>query len=341
MICPRLDHFARLNQNGTIGKCGHMTNGKEFNSFEEMQNSTWLDSLKNTMLKGEWPAECVRCQMTEHATNTSLRLDMIERDIILKSIKKDYLIIGGVLDNICNSACQTCHSGLSTKIGSLHSKDYKKINNYQKFFDFPQDRICELDINGGEPTASPNYKELLKNLPGSVKIVRLNTNGSKIIPEIEEMLRKDVRLIVTMSFDGVGLVHDYVRWPITWTTFTHNTEQYIKLKEKYHNMRLNLWTTLSCLNVFDMKNMLNYAREKNIEHSYGFCVTPNVLDIRNNNRFTRAAKELHSNGKDTVLDNIINTCCSFENNNDIELENFMLSQDRLRKIDYKQYITVV
>ena len=27
MFCPRIKHFVRLNQNGSIGKCGHMING--------------------------------------------------------------------------------------------------------------------------------------------------------------------------------------------------------------------------------------------------------------------------------------------------------------------------
>ena len=42
MHCPRLDHFARINHEGKISKCGHMTNAKEFDSFEEMQKSSWL-----------------------------------------------------------------------------------------------------------------------------------------------------------------------------------------------------------------------------------------------------------------------------------------------------------
>ena len=33
MYCPRLEHFVRIEPNGTIGKCGHMTNAKDFKSF--------------------------------------------------------------------------------------------------------------------------------------------------------------------------------------------------------------------------------------------------------------------------------------------------------------------
>lgn len=341
MHCPRLDHFARINHNGKIGKCGHMTGAKEFNSFDEMQNSSWLKNIKEKMQDQQWPAECVRCRMTEESTNTSIRLDMIERDRILSAIKKDYLIVGGVLDNICNSACQTCHSGLSTKIGSLSSKDYEKVNNYETFFTFPQDRICEVDVNGGEPTASPNYKKLLKNLPKSVKIVRINTNGSKVIAELEELLSQGIRVIVTLSFDGVGNVHDYVRWPVLWKNFDSNVKKYIALRETYSNLRLNFWTTVSSLNVGDLKNIIDYAKQQQIDHAYGFCIRPEVLDIRHENKLTVAAKESLSKIDNELLNSIANKCGSFKKNNDTELKKFISSQDALRNIDYKIYFNEV
>jgi MoaA/NifB/PqqE/SkfB family radical SAM enzyme len=318
-----------------------MTGAKEFNSFDEMQNSSWLKNIKNKMQDQQWPAECIRCRMTEETTNTSIRLDMIERDRILSAIKKDYLIVGGVLDNVCNSACQTCHSGLSTKIGSLSSKDYEKINNYETFFTFPQDRICEVDVNGGEPTASPNYKKLLKNLPASVKIIRINTNGSKVITELEELLSQGIRVIVTLSFDGVGNVHDYVRWPVLWKNFDSNVKKYIALREKYSNLRLNFWTTVSSLNVSDLKNIIDYAAQQNIDYAYGFCIRPDVLDIRHENTLTIFAKEQLSKIDNQLLNSIANKCGSFKKNNDIELKKFISSQDTLRNINFKAYFNEV
>jgi radical SAM protein with 4Fe4S-binding SPASM domain len=336
MRCPRLDHFVRLQPNGTFGKCGHMTEGKEFKDIESMQNSEWLEDIKNKMNQDSWPEECVRCEMTERVSGTSIRLDMIERDRILSSIKKDYLVVGGVLDNICNSACQSCNPKLSTKIGSLMSKDYKKINNYDNFFQLPQDRIVELDINGGEPTSSPNYKRLLKNLPKSVKIVRINTNGSKIIPELIDILERGVRVIVTLSFDGVGKVHDYARWPSRWEDYKKNVSEYLTLRSKYKILRLNFWTTVSCLNVGDLDNIVCYALDNKIDHAYGFCVTPAALDIRYSNKLTLLAKEKLSSSDNSLLQSIGSTCASIKNNSK-ELRVFVRSQDVLRKINFKDY----
>jgi sulfatase maturation enzyme AslB (radical SAM superfamily) len=338
MYCPRLDHFVRLNHTGKLGKCGHMTQALEFDSLKDMQDSVWLKEIKKQMENSVWPKECIRCAMTEETSNTSIRLDMIERDRILKSIKKDYLIVGGVLDNICNSACQSCNAELSTKIGSLSSKNYKKINNYDNFFSLPQDRIVEVDVNGGEPTASPNYKRLLKNLPTSTKIIRINTNGSKVISEIDELLKKEMRVIITLSFDGTKNVHDYARWPILWRDYKKNVNKYIELQNQYKNLRLNFWTTVTCLNVGDLENIFNYAKEVKIDHAYGFCIEPRQLDIRYVNELTTKAREhLLSTGNESVFA-IANKCGSLGINNSAELENFINSQDVLRKISLKDYL---
>jgi sulfatase maturation enzyme AslB (radical SAM superfamily) len=336
MQCPRLDHFVRLNHTGKFGKCGHMTNAKEFSNINDMQNSSWLKELKRQMSNDRWPKECVRCEMTERTSNTSIRLDMIERDRILTAIKKNYLIVGGVLDNICNSACQSCNAGLSTKIGSLESKNYEKINNYDNFFLLPQDRIVEVDVNGGEPTASPNYKKLLKNLPESVKIIRINTNGSRVIPEVVALLEQGTRVIITLSFDGTGAVHDYARWPIKWNHYKKNISKYLELRLQYKNLRLNFWTTVSCLNVGDLDNIVGYAADNRIDHAYGFCIRPSVLDIRYSNKLTLDAKEKLSTSKKKLLQAISEKCASLRNNS-MELKQFVQSQDRLRDINFLDY----
>jgi sulfatase maturation enzyme AslB (radical SAM superfamily) len=337
MDCPRLDHFVRLNHTGKFGKCGHMTGGQEFDSINDMQDSEWLKKIKDQMKSEQWPAECVRCQITEQTSKTSIRLNMIERDRMLRGIRNDYLIVGGVLDNICNSACQSCNSMLSTKIGSLENKNYKKIYNYDMFFRLPQDRIVEVDVNGGEPTASPNYKKLLKNLPASVKIIRINTNGSRIIPEVLMLLEQGIRVIMTLSFDGVEKVHDYTRWPIKWIDYKENILRYLELREQYKNLRLNFWTTVSCLNVGDLDNIITYAKKNNIDHAYGFCLSPAALDIQWRNRLTISAKEKLLLSNNVLLQSIGKRCCSTNKNNSNELRSFIQSQDQLRQIRFEDY----
>lgn len=320
MYCPRLDHFVRLNANGTLGRCGHMTKAPGFSSLHELDNSEWLRNIKQQFSNDAWPAECQRCKDTEELSNTSIRLDSIEFD--KTQSMQDYLIVGGTLDNICNSACQTCSANLSTKIGSLTEKKFIKINNSKKFWSLPQSRIVQLDVNGGEPSASKNYKDILANLPPNVKTVRINTNCSKVMPEISDLLSRGIHVIVTVSLDGIGKIHDYVRWPIKFTDFERNLKQYQKL-----GVELNTWTTVSALNIVDFKNILKYVKEHKLQHSWALLEQPNVLSVKHSNHLTRKAKV------PVELEKIV--ACGKDNS--VELQLFTNSQDIIRGIKLWDY----
>jgi len=328
MYCPRLDHFVRLNQDGSVGKCGHMVDAKGFEGFEELERSEWMKGIRNTMSEDRWPDECTRCQQSERVKGESIRTNSMARHKMLHPIRKDYLIVGGVLDNICNSACQSCNAGLSTKIGSLESKNYPRVDNYDLFQRLPQDRITELDVNGGEPTASKNYKKVLTELPANVKIVRMNTNGSRMIKEIEDVLKRNIMVIVTMSLDGMGNVHDYVRWPIKWTDYKKTVDAYKDLQKQYKLLQLDFWTTVSCLNIKTLPDIVNFAKNKNIPHDWAFLEQPSVLNVKYENKFTRLAKSMSP--KEIAVDR----------NNDKELEDFISRQDALRKINIKDYFNL-
>ena len=336
MYCPRLDHFIRLNQDGTIGKCGHMVHQMGFRTAKELEDSKWLEDIKKTMSEDQWPKECVRCQQTEQVNGESIRTKSIERHKVLHPRKEDYLVVGGVLDNICNSACQSCNAGLSTKIGSLHGKKYTRLNNIENFWQLPQKRILEVDVNGGEPTASKNYKKVLSNLPPNTKIVRMNTNGSRMIGELEQILHNKVMAIVTLSFDGTDDVHDYVRWPIKWKNYIKSVKAYKNLQKQYPLLKLNCWTTVSSLNVGNLPSILDFATEHNLDHDWAYLQMPDPLNVKYKNRFTLTAKEKLQNSSYKLCRDIANKIAN-TNNNDKLIELFIKQQYRLRNISIDDY----
>lgn len=321
-----MKHYVRLNADGTLRRCGHMVNPQNFESLHQMENSEWLDRVNKEMQGNGWAPECQRCERSENAGSHSVRQKSIVRHQLLTRVRKDYLIVGGVLDNICNSACQSCNANYSTKIGSLESRDFKQIDNYPRFWELPLDRMAELDINGGEPTASPNYKKILKNLPGNIKIVRMNTNGSRMIQELEDILKKGITAIVTLSLDGIEQVHDYVRWPIKWSTYSENVDKYLDLRARYKNLHLDFWTSVSCLNINDFLHIQQFAAEKKIAHSWAFIHRPKVLDVRYTNSIT-------SNSEHPFVGQV-----AIDRDNDIELARFIERQDAIRNINIKDYI---
>lgn len=274
MHCPRLKHFVRFNPNGSVSRCGHMIEAPQFSTLEEMEESLWLRNVKLSMHKGIWPKWCERCKQTEGETGTSIRLNAIEFDKLQK--QEDYLTVGGVLDNVCNSACLTCDENHSTLIGGLKSKTYTIVDNSNKFWSLPLDRIVHLDINGGEPSHSKNYKNILANLPKSIRSVRLNTNCSTVLEELLPLCERGVQVTVTVSLDGIGPVHDLVRWPITWDKFYANLQQYMAMP-----IKLNTWTTVSALNIDDLPNIIAFAKEHKLDHSYAYLKQPVELAVEN------------------------------------------------------------
>jgi sulfatase maturation enzyme AslB (radical SAM superfamily) len=319
MYCPRLDHFVRFNPNGTVSRCGHMVNSPEFDTLEQMDTSEWLRNIKRS--PDAWPKECVRCQQTEQINNTSIRLNVIKFD--KTQTRPDYLTVGGVLDNICNSACQSCNQNLSTKIGSLVSNDYPMVDNSAAFWKLPLERVVHLDINGGEPSASKNYRNILKNIPPTVTSVRINTNCSMVIPEIQQLVERGVHVTVTVSLDGIDRVHDYVRWPIKWENFEQNLDIYKNMGIQ----ELNTWTTVSSLNIGDLKNIFSYTKKQSIDHSWAMLEQPDVLNVKYSNHFTRTAD----------VPDELKFIVGKDQDNTVELQLWTLAQDQLRGIKLWDY----
>lgn len=318
MYCPRLDHFVRFNNNGSVSRCGHMINAPQFETLSQMNSSDWLSSVRMSMSQDSWPAECVRCREVESTSNKSVRQQSLDRHAHLLDARSDYLVLGGVLDNVCNSACQTCNETLSTKIGSLHSKEYIKINNSTLIDTLPVERIVQMDINGGEPSASPNYLTLLKNLPPNIRYLRINTNGSRLITGLSELVQRGIKVTVTVSLDGIGRGHDYVRWPVKWQDVEHNIQDY----QTMGLSEFNTWTTVSALNIGDLKNIFEYVKQHRIDHSWALLENPEVLSVKYSNHLTRTAD---------VPDELKSIVATGEDNT-VELQLWTTAQDQLRGI---------
>lgn len=332
MYCPRLDHFARFNPDGTISRCGHMVSPPRYQSLQELDESQWLKHIRLKFKQGLWPNECVRCEEIESIGQESIRQYSIKRHGQQRI--PDYLQIGGVLDNICNSACQFCDPLLSTKIGSLiDKKAYPIVDNSKSFWNLPQDRIILLDISGGEPSASKNYKHLLDNLPPNLEKLRINTNGSLIIPGLDRIIDAGVDVTVTMSFDGLEFVHDYVRWPITWKNFEKNLDYYQTLV----GLKLDLWTTVNALNINSLDSLIAYAQHRSINHAYAMLAEPRELNVGYKNPLTQVAKIKYTNSDNQSLANLANIIATKSDNTN-ELMQYIQYNDKLRGIRIEDYL---
>lgn len=310
MQCPRLNHFVRFNPNGTVSRCGHMVSPPQFDSLQAMENSEWLERVRIQLA----PKECVRCFETERINGTSIRLNAIK--FHQQQTRPDYLVVGGVLDNICNSACLTCDEHHSTKIGSLKSRVYPIVDNSERFWQLPTYRIVHLDINGGEPSASRNYRHLLANPPKNVQSIRINTNGSIVINEVEDLIARGIAVTVTVSLDGIEETHDFVRWPIKWDKFYSNLMYYKQVQK----LDLNTWTTISALNIHNFIAIKQFAANHKINHSYAFLHNPDPINVK------------YKNNRTLPYSNMFPGLVAVDQDNQTELDQFIEQQKALRHI---------
>ena len=129
-------------------------------------------------------------------------------------------------------------------------------------------------------------------MPPNLQTLRLNTNCSTVLTELTDIVARGVKVTVTVSCDGIGSVHELLRWPITWETFYNNLMIY-----KSMPVELNLWTTVSVLNKEDLPSIQAFAQENGIDHSYAYLKSPNELavdntDIHIKDEYIRKQKEL-------------------------------------------------
>jgi sulfatase maturation enzyme AslB (radical SAM superfamily) len=191
---------------------------------------------------------------------------------------------------------------------------YPIIDNTNRFWGLPVNRIVKLDINGGEPSASKNYLNVLQNLPPNVKEVRINTNCSIIIEEVEQLIKRDIKVVVTVSLDGVEETHDFVRWPIKWDKFYTNLMTYKSMP----GIDLNTWTTVSALNIHNFIDIKQFTATHQIDHSYAFLYDPDPISVKYTNTLTEPYK------------NLFPDIVAIDRNNQNELDEFIKNQKELR-----------
>jgi sulfatase maturation enzyme AslB (radical SAM superfamily) len=139
-----------------------------------------------------------------------------------------------------------------------------------------------------------------------------------VLTGLPKLIDRGVKVTVTVSLDGIGRRHDYVRWPIKWTDVEHNIQV-------YQNMglhELNTWTTVSALNIGDLKNIFLYVQQHDLKNSWALLENPSVLSVKHRNHLTRTAD----------VPNELKSIVATGEDNTVELQLWTTAQDQLRGI---------
>lgn len=338
MECSRLNHFVKIETGSApLFRCCHMVNPPRFNTLEELESSQWLDSIQNDFKKDQWPEECKRCQQTEDAGLESVRMISNRQHSKLEQIHKNYLVTDVVVDTVCNAACPICSENLSSTIARMKKIPINPFNGLNVLNTIDKDRIVQLDILGGEPGASRRSKQLLKDLSHfkNLQTIHISTNGSMIIPEIENLLGRGIAVDLVISMDGTESVFEYCRFPIKWDKFMKSVEHYNAFRKLYSKLSILLWSSISSLCIGDLDNMIAFANNFDIPINGAPIQYPEILSISKNNFLTSQALEkihLSSNEFAVKLKPLI--CTDMTNSQD-ELISFLSNNDKIRNTDFR------
>lgn len=343
MKCSRLTHFVKI-ETGTlpIVRCCHMASPPRFKSLDDLENSNWLKDINEKIDNDIWPADCVRCQQAEEAGLESVRIISNKHHNLLKEIRDNYLIVDVIVDTICNAACSICSADLSSTIAKMTNIPVNRFDGLSVLDTISNDRILQLDILGGEPGASKKSQKLLNNLANfpNLQKIHISTNGSMKIKEIERLLEKGITVDLVISMDGTNKIFEYCRYPINWLKFEDNILFYKALQKKYQNLSLLLWTSISSLCVADIPNMVEFSKKVDIPLNGAPIQFPEEISLGKTNKLTLNAKKILNNDKSDFSKKIESLLALDENNNDDELNRFLMNNDQIRKITHTDYMLV-
>lgn len=153
----------------------------------------------------------------------------------------------------CNSRCVTCKVWCTPEKNEMDANALK-LALQDSFFD----KIEVVGVNGGEPSLYKDINGLLDALFTLKRLKRLHFISNGLLADRllhlmktvkQECARRNVKVYLTISMDGVGSVHDTVRGVSNGFSKTLNTLNLLKERKKDYCDVLDLGCTISNANV--------------------------------------------------------------------------------------------
>lgn len=204
--------------------------------------------IRNNMLAGiKMPDRCSLCYDREALGQESARqFESLEWAMNLQLTDVDDIkkIVHPILyeirpSNKCNIMCRMCDDLHSHLIEEENKKIGIPISTMQQNLqDFPYEKINfesakQIYWAGGEPTIMPEFYKFLraciKNKTTNFNLC-IGTNAVKISDTLLDLLDHFEQVTFSVSFDGYGIVNDYIRWGTNFQSLKHNCKRILERK---------------------------------------------------------------------------------------------------------------
>jgi MoaA/NifB/PqqE/SkfB family radical SAM enzyme len=278
------------------------TDGNKFRldsaDLDQVRHSDQMRRLRKEFLEGRQPQTCRKCWNEERAGRTSKRmhtLDRLKHTLTCTEWTLDpevLLFLDLKLGNICNLKCRICGSWSSSQFAAeelLHidTQEKKKSYHYQMLkqgawpksnvhfwqqIDQVLHAIRYIEFTGGEPFMIQEHFSMLqgivdRGIAGQVEI-HYNTNGTHWPEQAEEIWSHFRAVEIALSIDDLAKRFEYQRTNAVWTEVCENLQRFRFLKQRSHNITLQVCSTVNVFNVFYLEDLAHWIDKQDFDFVY-------------------------------------------------------------------------
>jgi len=268
-------------------------------TFNEIQNSRHMISLRQEFLDGKQPQTCRRCWQEERAGRTSKRMHTLDRlkhwisDQPWTTDARPLMFLDLKLGNICNLKCRICGSWSSStfateELNFIVNREEKKnsfhyqmlrdgawprnSDNFWHQLDSAMSEVRYIEFTGGEPFMIREHFDLLRRLVdrGYAHQIEIhyNTNGTQYPDEAEDIWRHFRHVEIAFSIDDTGERFEYQRTNAGWPEVNENIELFRRMRSRNRNITLQVCCTINVFNVMYLEDVANWIVEQDFDFVY-------------------------------------------------------------------------
>jgi MoaA/NifB/PqqE/SkfB family radical SAM enzyme len=266
-------------------------------SFAGIQNSAYMQDLRQQFLDQRQPQTCRKCWREESAGRVSKRMHTLDRLKHMLSnttgwttTAKPLMFLDLKLGNICNLKCRICGSWSSSTFATeeLNFVSDKKSSHHYTMLKkgaWPRenpvfwteiekilDQIQYIEFTGGEPFMIQEHFDLLqrlvdRGLANGIEI-HYNTNGTQWPEQAQEIWRHFKTVEIAFSIDDVAERFEYQRSNAIWSEVCANIERFKVMRAQHRNIRLQVCTTVNVFNVYYLEQVATWISQQKFEFVY-------------------------------------------------------------------------
>ena len=280
-------------------------------NFAGIQNSIYMQDLRQQFLDGRQPQTCRKCWREERAGRTSKRMHTLDRlkhmipDQPWTADARPLMFLDLKLGNICNLKCRICGSWSSSTFATeelqfLEPGEDRKHNHHYHMLragawprDNPtfwseieqvSDQIRYIEFTGGEPFMIQEHFDMLQGLVdrglASQIEIHYNTNGTQWPERGSDIWPHFKTVEIAFSIDDIGQRFEYQRSNAVWSEVLANLDRFRDLRRAHANIRLQCCSTVNVFNVFYLADLAHWIDQQpfdfvywNMMHeAYYFCI---------------------------------------------------------------------